>query len=398
MNSKYLRIFLITLFAFSSLFLGGPDVVRAKPSELSLELVNKFGGASWAVAVDGNKAYLGEGYRLTIFDISTPATPAVLGKSEALPDILQGITVSGSLAYVADGSGGLYILNVSTPASPTIVGSLDTPGTANEVAVVGNYAYLADGTSGLRVIDVSTPATPQEKATLDTPDVAKGIAVSGNYAYLADQSTVRIVDISNPLSPQAKGVYTPGYSAAYWGIKVSGIYAYLAESTFTILDISNPLLPTLVSETMLVGYPTELALSGNTIYAANGVSQGVQIIDVTSPTAPVLKGQYHGSGSVMDIAVMGQYAYLANTEGMTMLNISDSAHPTKAGGYVTSGAVSDVKTSAGYAYTASGERGMAIYDIAELTNPIARGGIDTPEFASSLAISGTLAIVSDGWG
>ena len=46
------------------------------------------------------------------------------------------------------------------------VGALDTPGTARGVEVVGELAYVADGSSGLRVIDVSNPAAPVARGAL----------------------------------------------------------------------------------------------------------------------------------------------------------------------------------------------------------------------------------------
>ncbi len=67
----------------------------------------------------------------------------------------MGVFVSGSYAYVADGTSGLQIIDVSNPVSPALAGSYDTPGYAHGVSVSGSYAYVADGGSGLGIIDVS---------------------------------------------------------------------------------------------------------------------------------------------------------------------------------------------------------------------------------------------------
>jgi hypothetical protein len=58
---------------------------------------------------------------------------------------------------VADGNSGLLIFNLSNPASPTLLGSYNTPGSANGVAVSGTIAYVADYALGLQIIDVSNP-------------------------------------------------------------------------------------------------------------------------------------------------------------------------------------------------------------------------------------------------
>ena len=52
------------------------------------------------------------------------------------------------------------MINISNPENPHIVGSVDTPWNAVDVAVAGIYAYVVDW-EGLRVIDISIPEDPQ---------------------------------------------------------------------------------------------------------------------------------------------------------------------------------------------------------------------------------------------
>jgi hypothetical protein len=56
------------------------------------------------------------------------------------------------MAYVADGYS-VRVIDVSNPASPVELGALNTPDLAWAVEVVGDLAYVADGSSGLRIID-----------------------------------------------------------------------------------------------------------------------------------------------------------------------------------------------------------------------------------------------------
>ena len=200
----------------------------------NVELVGQIGGASLAVAVRGDYAYLGVGPRLIVLDVRDPAHPLKVGETGLLPDIVQDVAVLGSHAYVADYGSGLRIVDVSDPAHPTEVGSYDTPGSASGVAVSGSHAYVADSDSwysGLRIINVSDPAHPREVGSYATPRSAQGVAVSGSYAYVADSdswySGLRIVDVSDPAHPREVGSYdTPGSA---WDVAVSGSYAYVAD-------------------------------------------------------------------------------------------------------------------------------------------------------------------------
>lgn len=96
--------------------------------------------------------------------------------------------MSGSYAYVADGSAGLRVISVSDPAHPVEVGYCGAPAYSYGVAVSGSNAYFADGAAGLRVISVSNPAYPGEVGYYDTLGIAHSGTVSGDYVYVADGS------------------------------------------------------------------------------------------------------------------------------------------------------------------------------------------------------------------
>jgi hypothetical protein len=84
------------------------------------------------------------------------------------------LEIVGNLAYIADGPGGVQIIDVSNPRAPVRVGGYDTPGYAQDIDVVGNKAYVADGNGGLVVLRLpdwhgddpahATPLTPPVSA------------------------------------------------------------------------------------------------------------------------------------------------------------------------------------------------------------------------------------------
>jgi hypothetical protein len=101
------------------------------------------------------------------------------------------VALSGSYAYVADGSAGLRVIDVSTPTNPSEVGFFDVPrlaASAQGVAVSRGYAYVANSHDGLLVIDVSDPFSPVGVGHKNTPQGANGVTVAGGYVYLAESS------------------------------------------------------------------------------------------------------------------------------------------------------------------------------------------------------------------
>ncbi len=65
------------------------------------------------------------------------------------------MALQGNLALLADGTGGLRVVDVGDPTGPVDLGAIDTPGIAADVAAVGDLAYVADGAGGLLVVEVN---------------------------------------------------------------------------------------------------------------------------------------------------------------------------------------------------------------------------------------------------
>lgn len=107
------------------------------------------------------------------------------------------MSVSTNYAYVADGGGGLRVIDVLNPVAPAEVGFYDTPGLAYGIAVVDIRAYVGVAQEGLRVVDVSNPAAPVEIGFCNTVGTVHSVVVEGNYAYVAARGEFRVIDVSN---------------------------------------------------------------------------------------------------------------------------------------------------------------------------------------------------------
>jgi len=197
----------------------------------NVELVGQIGGATYAVAVQGDYAYIGEGADLAILDVSHPTSPILMAR---IPLPVSDLVVIGDYAYVLSG-GALRVLDVSDPADPTEVGACDTPGVA--VVVAEDYAYIAAREAGLRVVDVSDPANPFEVAGCERPMCGLGnfypydVAVAGEYAYVIERDSLRVMDISDPANPSEVGNCDTPEDAER--VVVVGNYAYITDSDYT---------------------------------------------------------------------------------------------------------------------------------------------------------------------
>ncbi len=148
---------------------------------------NYPGGSVLRVQVVGTTAYLKSGLELVILDVSDPASVVRSGGGfMGFPGGGPGLQIVGTTAYVANGAGGLQILDVSNPGNVVYSGAYRTPGSASGVQVVGTTAYVVDGTGGLQILDVSNPANVVCLGGYDTPVWASGVQVVGTIAYVTD--------------------------------------------------------------------------------------------------------------------------------------------------------------------------------------------------------------------
>jgi hypothetical protein len=136
--------------------------------------------------------------------------------------------VVGNYCYIANGSGGLAIVDLIDFSKHA------TSGNSHEVYVKDNYAYLADGQSGLAIINISDPTSPGEPRYRDTSRDALEVYVKDICAYIIDSRRgLCIIDVSDPTSP-GEPIYrdTPGSPL---GVYVKDNYIYVADANRLVI-------------------------------------------------------------------------------------------------------------------------------------------------------------------
>lgn len=335
------------------------------------------------------------------------------------------VAVSGGYAFVVTGSnaGGasLYILDVSLPASPTLAGSFDPVGRLNAIAVRGAYAYVAtDRNHGeLRVVDVRDVTNPVGGREVDVPGSQDGrsIAVDGRYLYLGtDRSSssenpaeFHVFVLDDPAAPVLlASLDVGGESSDVLGIATKGPFVYLATASddqeIQVVDVSVPSRPRIERSVNLprADDATSVVVSGNTAYVARGGSGELVVLDVTDPANPEVTGTVATGGPVLDVSVLGSYAYLATgrpTAEFLRIDISNPAQPKFSGTVNLDGEARAVFALGPFAYLATNgdkqEFAVVGNDPSSPVSLAARSTLDLPASADARAVAmiGTLALI-----
>ena len=349
-------------------------------------------------------AYRGDGVQ--IINITDPArpTPASSVTQDAdYPELdgPRGITTVtiGSHTYAlvaAWNDDGVQIINITDPTSPTPASSV-TDGTdypeldgAWDVTTVttdaGTYALVAAHLDdGVQIINITDPANPAPVASFDELDEAN-VGVEKTYDKLD--------------SPY-------GITTATIGSDTYALVTAIGDDGIQIVNVTNPAEPKPVASLNMSSFTLTVPLGittttiGSDTYAlvAVGDDDGVQIINITTPTNPqnvtfIKDGvggftELNGARGITTTVIGGNtYALVASTsdDGVQIIDITNPASPASAasidGGstYPELEGAWDITTakigSGTYALVASrDDNGVQIIDITDPTSPVPAASI-----------------------
>lgn len=226
---------------------------------------------------------------------------------------------------------------------------------------------------------------------------------------------------SRDLDPQLISQWSPGFGAVARAVAVEGGFAYVALSSswdpatrtdviggLRVIDFTDPANPRMVGS-YDSNNPIDVAVSGDHVFLV--IASSLQVIDARDPSNPQRMGSYPFAGSPNDIAISGNYAFVAENVGkkgqIEVVDISDPANPRQVGiaeieqearaiaiaGQHAFVAVSEIKYSAGLE-----DSWTAVFDISDPAKPRAVGRLDALANAFDVVVSGNYAYVADGGG
>lgn len=281
-------------------------------------------GFAEGISISGNIAYLAEGeYGISTHDISDITKPVQLDTMYYYA-WLNDIVVHNNMAYATLYSGGVYVVDVSDPNNlpETLTDYHYSPmpySFTTAISISGNYMYLSSGLSGLEVLNISTPGS---MSVVSVESVSLGgrstdACYRDDYLYIANGGAgLTIADVSDLQSPSAVGFFsTPGYAYA---VELDGDYAYVGHGNgLSIYNVADPRNAEFVGE-----YLYENS-SGHTVYGvevkypnaflAYGNS-GVVVMDVSNPAAPTITNRLfpeQPGSNPQDVHFIGDYLYVS---------------------------------------------------------------------------------------
>lgn len=278
-----------------------------------------------------------------------------------------------------------------------IVSVCNLPGYSRDIDIHGNYAYVANGQGGLQIINISNPESTYIEGEYLTSRSAQGIAIRDSFAYLvlSSEKGLLVLNINDPSDPSLIGE-DPGYTEYNVIAPPDTFYIYIAAHDFFIIEnCSIPTLPYYDQRITTPGTARGIFVSDSLAYLACE-QMGLYIYYAVRPDSEVpLLGSIDTPSNARDVYVEGDYAYVADGRtGLVIIDVRNPENPEILSMYDTPGYANDIFVSGYYAYIADAEAGLQVIDISNPENPTFYGNFETP-YAYAVYVKDKLIYIAD---
>ena len=304
-----------------------------------------------------------------------------------LPGEAKEVVLEGSIldsqqptAYLALGSRGLGIVNASQFQKPILLGQLDLPGDASDVAVDSNLriAAVAANAGGLHLVNVADPMQPALLQTINLN--ARQVEVIGGVAYVAAGGDLWSFDLASRALLQQ----LPLGGAPLTGLAGEGLFLYTMDSSRVLraIDLRDGAMTPRGSLTLPAGGGKVFVGNGIAYIAAGkGNTGGFATADVSNTDSLTLlsgvdaanvQGQAvvaNGSGLAIAVGTVIGPQGQPSANALDVLNVAD---PSNTAAFLTrfnlSAAPFSVATGAGIAFVADGTAGLQVVNYRSFDN------------------------------
>jgi hypothetical protein len=289
------------------------------------------------VDVQADTAFVAAGADgLVVLDVSDAASPSLITQYKHSSTVnYVSIDVQGQYCYVLDssnnaGNRGLWAVDVSNPSSPVFRSRRDFAD-AFDLFVDGDVAYVANGTGGLALINVSNSFD----INVDLDWVFDGsnytaVHVQGHYVYAVASGAsdglfvYEATDLSDIILTSSLSIDSP------LDVIVSGDFCLVASDTGGILLLNNTdpwNTPTILDSNSSMS-AQGVDFFGNNLLAAMGYS-GVFLFDTAVPTSIVESSSYQPlSTDCLRLKIAGDYVYVTCRDSLRVFRFFLSAGNT----------------------------------------------------------------------
>ena len=319
-----------------------------------------------AMDIYGDYLYFVEGFQTVLNKVNIEENPALIVTTFDMPESTAhepfNISVHNGYAYFEGAMSGTYALGVDSPAELRELKEIYLP-FSSEFAFQEQYVFTTGPMAGIVIGDVSEPGEIEQVSQIEAiyPDAMEPV---GDRLYALNAGSLQIFDISDIESPSRLGSYVSFGRPE--SIIFNGDYIYVLdfESGWLVLDNSDPSNP-ILEKTVYIRSASDFEIHGD--YAYTTAYPGINIVDISHPSDPVLVGVVDFRDRPTAIAYSDGYVFtvdgMSADVGIKIFDVKNPASPVEVLQLPIPGKCYDIEIRDGYAYIANYEQGVTIVDV-----------------------------------
>jgi hypothetical protein len=278
----------------------------------------------------------------------------------------EDIEVYGDYVYIADGPGGISVIDVSDPTKPMLKCTTSTE-FAFRVYVYEEHLYLCDGPSGIKVYSLADPVNPIETYSHKSM-WALSMAFAESHLYLGDYfDGVKIFNLDDPAHPVLTTTHIPSRGRDLF---VDGTTLALSDSAFGLatyhLTSPTEFFWTYIDASRLENFEDIVGYEGYSIIARNDEETTLSVFRTSDLSNIQLVDEYHPSRFICGLTRCGKVLLATcGNDGVLAYDLTNPESLQLLWSIDTTGYARRAKAAGDCLYVAD-MSGLGIYDITGL--------------------------------
>jgi len=303
---------------------------RPQPNQYNLYRVkaaNQVGESIWSNSATTRYllAYTAQSTRgIHVVDCNDPATPIFFDSLSILNGDVQSLFIEGKTLYVTVKIGAQVFLkfyDITNPKDPILAGQISDLNYGYDILSTANRFYIAEG-AGVAIYPKATIGIVSRVGFVTSEGQSMGVAVKGNYMYIAAGNRgIQVYNISDEANPVLVSRFLSTTFTS--DILIEGDIAFVTDAGEGVVavDISDPANLTFVSRYNTPGTATRLTYYNHNLYVSDSQG-GVWILTMQDNDLTAVLN-YDTPGKALSIFVNGTDFYVADDNtGMMILRNS----------------------------------------------------------------------------
>ncbi|NHJ38556.1 MAG: hypothetical protein FK731_00885 [Asgard group archaeon] len=284
---------------------------------------------SWAIAIENNYLYSAARSGFDIFEIQSNGSLNYINSYESTDFWgTNAIHVSNNILAVQTEILTSQLFNVSNPYNISVLSNVRF---GYDFLIHNNLLYVCSNYEGVYIYNITTPNQPIH---LETIEVYKGgitkafieddliYLIYGGYVpgipFILEYNALAIYDIAKITYPIQIILEEDFFSGRLYEVYVreGNIYLTGEEGIYHCYYYNNKI----IFKKLQHGFPfAQIVIKGDFLFTG---SDPIYVYDIMNPSDPVYLSSFQGNSRAVDIAISGETLYLANGEdGISAINI-----------------------------------------------------------------------------